>query len=272
MALADNKTKIQALIDGINALPDASSLTPELQEKTVTPATASQTVTPDSGYDGLSKVTVNAMPTATQAIPSISVSSSGLITASATQTAGYVTAGTKSMTQQLTTQAAQTITPGTSDKTIASGRYLTGTQTIKGDANLVAENIAEGVSIFGVLGTLASGGGTPEGLTAVEYGEIVPANDLMELTFQHSMGVVPRAGVLWLASNDEVGEASSENVVVTCFANYMDYGYVACKIIGSESGFFYPGGEWTNWFSTTYATFFGPSFAVGRKYNYIICA
>ena len=51
-------------------------------------------------------------------------------------------------------QGAQTIIPGTSDKTIASGRYLTGTQTIKGDANLIPANIAEDKSIFGVQGTL----------------------------------------------------------------------------------------------------------------------
>lgn len=64
-----------------------------------------------------------------------------------------MSSGTKSVTKQLTTQGAQTITPGTSNKTIASGRYLTGTQTIKGDANLVAANIKKGVSIFGVAGT-----------------------------------------------------------------------------------------------------------------------
>ncbi len=130
---------------------------PVLQSKTVSPTTSAQTVKPDSGYDALSQVTVNAMPTATQATPSISVSSGGLITASATQTAGYVAAGTKSATKQLTVQAAQTITPGTSNKTIASGRYLTGTQTIKGDANLKAANIAKGVSIFGVTGTHEGG-------------------------------------------------------------------------------------------------------------------
>lgn len=135
-----------------------------LQNKTVTPSTSTQTVVPDNGYDGLSQVTVNAMPTATQATPSINVSSSGLITASTTQSAGYVAAGTKSATKQLTVQAAQTITPGTSNKTIASGRYLTGTQTIKGDANLKAANIASGVSIFGVTGT-HSGGSTIETCT-----------------------------------------------------------------------------------------------------------
>lgn len=144
------------LADAINTIPVSAD--PKLQTKTVSPATSTQTVKPDSGYDGLSQVTVNAMPTATQATPSISVSSGGLITASATQSAGYVAAGTKSATKQLTVQAAQTITPGTSNKTIASGRYLTGTQTIKGDANLKAANIAQGVSIFGITGTHSGGG------------------------------------------------------------------------------------------------------------------
>lgn len=95
--------------------------------------------------------------TIAQATPTISVSTAGLITAQSTQSAGYISAGTKSATRQLTTQSAQTITPGTTNKTIASGRYLTGTQTIQGDTNLVAGNIKSGVSIFGVAGTLSSG-------------------------------------------------------------------------------------------------------------------
>lgn len=94
-----------------------------------------------------------AIPTVAQAVPSISVSDAGLITATATQNAGYVAQGTQSATQQLTVQGAQTITPGTAVQTIAAGRYLTGAQTIQGDANLVAGNIKDGVSIFGVQGT-----------------------------------------------------------------------------------------------------------------------
>lgn len=48
----------------------------------------------------------------------------------------------------------QVITPGVSDQTILAGQYLAGTQTIQGDANLVPENIHQGVSIFGIQGSL----------------------------------------------------------------------------------------------------------------------
>lgn len=57
------------------------------------------------------------------------------------------------ITGTIPSQEAQTITPMTTDQTIDSGKYLAGVQTIKGDANLVAENIKDGVSIFGVEGT-----------------------------------------------------------------------------------------------------------------------
>lgn len=148
-----NSTALDDLKALAQALPEAKTLQ---ESKTVTPSTSAQTVTPDSGYDGLEQIVVNAMPTATLATPTIEVSSSGVITAKVTQSgSGYIASGAnKSATKNLTTQAAQTITPGTSNKTIASGRYLTGTQTIKGDANLVAANIKKGTSIFGVTGTL----------------------------------------------------------------------------------------------------------------------
>lgn len=101
---------------------------PTLQSKTVTPTESAQTVTPDSGYDGLSQVNVG------------SVSST------------YVGTG-------VTRKSAQTYTPTTTDQTISSNQFLTGTQTIKGDANLVAGNIKNGVSLFGVTGTYQGSGG-----------------------------------------------------------------------------------------------------------------
>lgn len=129
--LGKGATALDSKGDLITGTHECKETEPKLQSKTVTPTTSLQTVNPDSGYDGLSKVTVNAMPNATQATPSISVNSSGLITATATQSAGYVSAGTKSATKQLTTQAAKTITPSTSSQTaVAAGRYTTGAVTV----------------------------------------------------------------------------------------------------------------------------------------------
>ena len=146
---------------GLKVTGTAKASAPTLQSKTATPSTSQQTITPDNGYDGLSSVTVEAMPTAALGTPAISVDSAGKITATVQQvSAGYVEAGSKSATKQLTTKGAATITPGTSDQTIASGTYLTGAQTIKGDANLVAGNIKSGVSIFGVAGSFEGSGGS----------------------------------------------------------------------------------------------------------------
>ena len=126
-------------------------------------------------------------PTTTiTANPTISVSTGGLITASVsasqsitpTVVSGVVTTGTAgtvtasgSNTSQLTTQAAQTIYPSSSDQTISSGRYLTGTQTFKGvtTTNLTAGNIKKDVvvtvgdsadpdRVLSVTGTYDSGG------------------------------------------------------------------------------------------------------------------
>lgn len=90
--------------------------------------------------------------TITQNAPTIN-NSTGVVTATSTITAGYTPADTKTNSLQLTVQAAQTITPTTTDQTIAANRWLTGAQTIKGDSNLLPENIKKGITIFGVTGT-----------------------------------------------------------------------------------------------------------------------
>ena len=74
--------------------------------------------------------------------------------------------GTK-LTGQIASKAAQTYTPGTSDQTIAAGQYLSGAQTIKGDANLLPQYIASGISIFGVVGSLTSPVISQDGTTKV---------------------------------------------------------------------------------------------------------
>ena len=109
--------------EGIKVTGTAKVSVPTLQAKTATPATSQQIITPDSGYDGLSSVTVESMPSGSLSTPTIS--SSGLITTQV-GTSGYLASGT-SVTKQLTTQAAKTVTPTTSEQTVVnSDVYTTG--------------------------------------------------------------------------------------------------------------------------------------------------
>ena len=268
----------------ITAIPTGGTY----QTKTVSPTESSQTVTPDSGYDALSSVSVNAisstyvgsgiarksstdlsasgatvtapagyysaqatksvttmtLPTSTAAsatsgytskatvsrstsdqyinIPpgynsaggyyKVSAVANGSATAPATisgssatvstgtntltltksvsvtptVTAGYISSGTAgnssvSLTASVTTKAAATITPGTSNQTIAAGTYLTGAQTISGDADLTAANIKTGVQIFNVTGSYTSdatavAGDIVSGQTAYVNGSKITGN------------------------------------------------------------------------------------------------
>ena len=180
--------------------------------------------------------------------PNISVSSGGLITAAVvknqaitpTVTAGYVSSGTSgtiqvsgSNTKQLTVQAAQTITPTTTDQTIASGKYLTGTQTIKGDSNLVAANIAEGVSIFGVTGTHSGGGG------GISYGTFsISANSSVAASRIGYITIAPIANyeeneyfvIVNTKYNPSTAEATSKWIL-------SDDGYMYVSFYGSSDSY-----------------------------------
>lgn len=143
---------------------NGEKITGSIVTKTSSNLTASgATVTVPAGY--YASESTKSVSTITQAIPSITVDGSGKITARATQRAGYVAPGTKSATKQLATRGGEIITPGTSDKTaIKSGYYATGSVYVKGDANLKAENIKSGVSIFGVNGSYT---GSTEDLNSI---------------------------------------------------------------------------------------------------------
>jgi hypothetical protein len=135
---------------------------PTLQSKTVTPFEYAQSVTADSGYDGLDAVTVNAIPST------------------------YVKpAATKGATAYL---------PKTTAQTIAAGTYCSGAQTIVGDANLIAENILSGKSIFGVAGS-ATGG-------RLVVGHVTVNNTTQKtIRISHDLGVEPTFAVIVRSKN-----------------------------------------------------------------------
>ena len=149
----------------------------KLQSKAVSPSESTQTVSPDSGYDGLSKVTVNAISST------------------------YIGS-------DVTKKSAATYIPKTTDQSIASGQYLSGTQTIKGDANLVAGNIKSGVSIFGVAGTYAGGGSSGgSGNNNVEAYAITDTNP--SVSFKRTDGAIKIWGYGTMTSSSGWGGQST---------------------------------------------------------------
>ena len=80
----------------------------------------------------------------------------------------------------ITKKSAATITPGTADQTIAAGTYLSGKQTIKGDADLIASNIKKGVKIFNVTGDY-EGEGSGETFNLAKVTQYSPATPAVQL-------------------------------------------------------------------------------------------
>ena len=153
----------------------------KLQSKTVSPSERTKTVSPDSGYDGLIKVTVNAISST------------------------YIGS-------DVTKKNAATYIPKTTDQSIASGQYLSGTQTIKGDANLVAGNIRNGVSIFGVAGTYAGGGSSGgSGNNNVEAYAITDTNP--SVSFKRTDGAIKIWGYGTMTSSGSWGGQQSTSLI-----------------------------------------------------------
>ena len=161
----------------------------------------------------------------------ITLTKSGVAT-TPTVSAGYISNATASsatvaLTASVTAKAAATITPGTTNQTIASGTYLTGTQTISGDEDLVASNIKKNVTIFGVTGSYEAGGSSP----TIQFLTVTPSES--EQTFNSSevdgykpvvVGAISStyigSGITQRSSTDLTGTLNSSTYDVTAPAGY----------------------------------------------------
>ena len=140
-----------------------SGKAPTLQSKSVTPGTSAQTVTPDSGYDGLSQVTVGAVQVQEKSVtPGTSAQT---VTPDAGKYLSKVTVGAVSGEPVLSalgvSPTAVTVPAGTTADGIKS--YLTamsGTYTLNGYTGMLTKDLTSAISSATVSGTMPTAGNT----------------------------------------------------------------------------------------------------------------
>ena len=156
------------ILDGFSGYANGEKITGNIPSKdaaTYTPGTADQYINAEQYLSGAQKIAGDANLTAGNIAQGKEIFGvTGTYTSDANATAESMQLGVSAYvngTRVVGTapiQAAKTVTPTTTEQTaVESGSFTSGAVKVAGDANLIADNIKQGVSIFGVLGTLAGG-------------------------------------------------------------------------------------------------------------------
>ena len=156
-------------------------------------------------------------------------------------------------------QDAITYTPSTVDQVIPGGTLLTGDLIVVGDENLVPSNIAEGVNVFGTLGTFASG----HKYIKRFFEQQITIPGMSRGTFELAQTLDNPSNAFFfgnylISSDDNVRFESMTNTTVTLF-NYMSSSYTVYfsvmeftdKLKSKDSGMHLCSTYDTGWTGTT---------------------
>ena len=218
----------KSVASGTAGTPTASKGTVSNNSITVTPSVTNTTGYITGGTKTGTGVTVSAseLVSGNKAITPSETAQSG-IDVTNFKTASVSAISSTYVGSGVTRKAAATITPTESEQVISAGQYLEGDQTIQGDSNLIPENIASGVSIFGIIGThesnigvdtsdaTATANNIENGKTAYVKGEKITGNlpvaDI--LTIDKST-----AKVAWDNGNLKITGTSASKCILHSFA------------------------------------------------------
>jgi len=169
----------------------------DITQRDETDLTASgATITVPSGY--YAEQETKSVATATHANPTASVNSTtGLVTASHTQAAGYVSAGTTTGTLQLTTQAAKTVTPTESEQNaVAAGVYTTGIVKVGAISSTyvgsgITQRDGDDLTVSGATVTVPAGYYSAQATKSVASGSAGTPSASKGTVSNHSITVTP---------------------------------------------------------------------------------
>lgn len=181
--------------DGYSSVTvNVSSSSPNLQAKTnIAPSTSSQTITADSGYDGLSSVQINAMPSGTAGTPTATkgtVSNHSIsVTPSVTNTTGYIAGGTKTGTA--VTVSASELVSGSETKTSNDTYDVTNLAEIVVNVPTGTARSASDLTVSGATVTVPAGLYSTQATKSVASGSAGTPTASKGTVSNHSITVTP---------------------------------------------------------------------------------